>query len=297
MLAPIILFAFNRIEALKNLIISLSKNKEAQLSDLYIFVDGPRSNVPNEKETVYEVQNYITTIKGFNTVQYFFSKNNKGLGPSIIEGVSLIINKYKKAIILEDDLIVSTNFLSFMNQGLNFYETQKKVFSICGYSNKIKKPHNYKFDSYFCTRSSSWGWGTWADRWNSIDWDLKDWNQYVKMAKAFNQWGGSDCFKMLNDWKNGRNHSWAIRFCFAQFLQDKVSLFPIVSKVRNDGFDGQGTNCKKWSRFKYEFDYQGEKSFKFPAKTDVDKHLYKEAMRYHSIGIRIWSKIMYFIYR
>ena len=147
MLAPIILFAFNRIEALKNLIISLSKNKEAQLSDLYIFVDGPRSNVPNEKETVYEVQNYITTIKGFNTVQYFFSKNNKGLGPSIIEGVSLIINKYKKAIILEDDLIVSTNFLSFMNQGLNFYETQKKVFSICGYSNKIKKPHNYKFDS------------------------------------------------------------------------------------------------------------------------------------------------------
>ena len=297
MLAPIILFAFNRPDVLRNTIQSLLLNEEAKFSDLYVFVDGPRSNKPGEEEKVKEVQEYVKSIEGFKSLHYTFSEKNKGLGNSIIAGVSQVINQYGKVIVLEDDLVFARNFLSYMNLGLDRYAKEEKVFSICGYSNKIRTPHGYEYDSYFCTRSSSWGWATWADRWNSVDWELKEWNRYSEMAKPFNKWGGSDCFKMLDDWKNGRNHSWAIRFCFAQFLQDKVSLFPIVSKVQNDGFDGQGTNCKKWSRFKYEFDYKGEKSFNFPTKTDVDKHLYKEAMSYHSIGIRIWSKIMYFIYR
>lgn len=295
--APIILFAFNRPAALKNTVQSLLQNEEAKESDLYIFVDGPRPNKLGEEEKVKEVQEYIKNIEGFKSLHYTFSQNNKGLGNSIITGVCQIINQYGKAIVLEDDLIVAKNFLSFMNQGLNQYKKEKKVFSICGYSNKVKVPTGYMYDSYFCTRSNSWGWGTWADRWNSVNWELKDWTRYSKMAKAFNRWGGSDCFKMLSDWKNGRNHSWAIRFCFAQFLQNKISLFPTISKVKNEGFDGEGTNCKKWSRFKYEFDYKGDKSFNFPTQTDVDKHLYKEAMSYHSIAIRVWSKIMYHIYK
>lgn len=295
--APIILFAFNRPDALKNTIQSLLQNNEAKASDLYIFVDGPRSNKLGEKEKVKEVLEYVKHIEGFKSLHYTFSEKNKGLGNSIITGVNQIINQYGRAIVLEDDLVFAENFLSYMNQGLNRYEKEEKVFSICGYSNKVKKPNDYEYDSYFCTRSSSWGWGTWADRWNSVDWELKEWNKCSKMAKAFNKWGGSDCFKMLSDWKNGQNHSWAIRFCFSQFMQEKLSLFPIVSKVKNDGFDGQGTNCKKWSRFKYEFDYRGNKLFNFPTKVIVNKHLYKEAMSYHSIAIRIWSKIMYFIYR
>lgn len=295
--APIILFAFNRPSALKNTIQSLLQNEEAKESDLYIFVDGPRSNKLGEEEKVKEVQKYIKNIEGFKSLHYTFSENNRGLGNSIITGVCQIINQHGKAIVLEDDLVFSTNFLSFINQGLNRYEKDEKVFSVCGYSNKVKVPTGYEYDSYFCTRSSSWGWGTWANRWNSVDWELRDWEKYAKMGKAFNKWGGSDCFKMLKDWKNGQNKSWAIRFCFSQFLQDKLSLFPIISKVKNDGFDGKGTNCKKWNRFKCILDEQGYKVFKFPTSLTINQHLYKSAMSYHSIAIRIWSKIMYLIYQ
>ena len=182
-----------------------------------------------------------------------------------------------------------------MNQGLDLYEDEKDVFSICGYSNKVKVPHDYYSDAYFCTRSSSWGWATWADRWNSVDWELKDWDNLHKYKNAFNRWGGSDCWKMLNDWHCGRNKSWAIRFCFAQFLQNKLSLFPIISKVRNDGFDGLGTNCKRWSRFRYEFDVIGNKLFQYPDMVEMNKYLYQSAMKYHSLCLRIYSRIMYII--
>lgn len=289
MKSPIIIFAFNRIDILKQMIESLLDNKEVKDSDLFVFVDGARCK--EEEKKVIIVQSYLKSISGFKHIEYFFAKENKGLGQSIIDGVSQIINKYGKAIILEDDLILSKNFLSFINQGLNRYKDEKNVFSICGYTNKIKLPPHYSYDAYFCTRSSSWGWGTWADRWNSVDWDLTDWNKYTTQAKSFNRWGGSDCWKMLNDWRNGKNESWAIRFCFTQFLQNKLSLFPIISKVQNFGFDGNGTNCRKYSRFKCLFDNSENKEIAFPSQIFLEPIIFKSAISYHSIWKRIYSRI------
>ena len=130
MLAPIIVFAFNRPEALKNTIESLLRNEESKDSDLYVFVDGARDNKLGEDEKVRQVQEYTKKINGFKSLHYTFSEKNKGLGNSIIQGVTQIINQYGKAIVLEDDLVFSTNFLSYMNQGLERYENNENVFSI-----------------------------------------------------------------------------------------------------------------------------------------------------------------------
>lgn len=295
-LAPIVVFAFNRLDFLKNCIKSLTDNVEAKESDLYVFVDGPRPHKEDEGELVKEVHDYVRRIEGFKSLHYQFAEKNKGLAPSVIAGVTEIINQYGKAIVVEDDLFVSKNFLAFMNEGLNKYENNEKVFSICGYTNRVKRPENYPYAAYFCTRSSSWGWATWKDRWDSVDWDLCDWSSHKKNAHKFNKWGGSDCWKMLNDWRNGRNSSWAIRFCYAQFLQDRLSLFPLVSKVGNDGFDGRGTHGKKWTRAKFDFDATENKDFKLPFEVKINYSLYKRAMSYHSILIRIWSRIMYVIH-
>lgn len=295
--APIVLFAFNRIDSLKNTVTSLMENEEAAESDLFVFVDGARDNVHGEEEKVEEVRRYVKSVSGFHKVEYFFAEKNRGLGNSIIQGVSDIINRYGRAIVLEDDLMLAPNFLAFMNDGLARYENEKEVFSVCGYSNEVKVPPGYCAEAYFCTRSSSWGWGTWADRWNTVDWELKEWPKYKKMRRAFNKWGGSDCFRMLRSVKEGWGNSWAIRFCFAQFLQNKLALFPLTSKVNNIGFDGTGTNCKKWSRFRFVFDRSENKRFVFPAVVSLDKRLYRSAMSYHTLPIRIYSKLMYLIYR
>ncbi|MFR9557723.1 MAG: glycosyltransferase [Rikenellaceae bacterium] len=295
-LAPIVLFAFNRLDVLKNTISSLLNNREAKDSTIYIYVDGARANKVGEQAKVDEVQKFVRSIVGFKEVNYLFSEKNKGLASSVIDGVTNVINRYGKAIVLEDDLVFSSNFLAFMNAGLNCYESEERVFSICGYTNEVKVPPNYHYDAYFCTRSSSWGWATWADRWNSVDWELNDWDQYSARGREFNRWGGSDCFQMLKSVKFGNGNSWAIRFGFAQFLQDKLSLFPIVSKVKNDGFDGDGTNCKKWSRFKYKFDEVGRDGFRLPETVILNRQLYRSAMSYHTIMIRLWSRLMYILH-
>lgn len=99
---------------------------------------------------------------------------NIGLAQSVISGVTEIINKYGKAIILEDDLILHPNFLNYMDQGLEKFKDDKRILSVYGYGLKIKKPKGYQGDVYLARRSSSWGWGTWADRWIEIDWEVRD---------------------------------------------------------------------------------------------------------------------------
>ena len=295
-LSPIIIFAFNRPEAVKLTVSALQENPEAKVSDLYVFVDGARSNREMERKKVLEVQEYVKSIKGFKSVTYKFSKTKKGLGPSIISGVSEVFSKHDKVIVLEDDLIVRQNFLSFMNQGLTEYKNNPNVWSICGYSNKVRTPSFYNYDAYFCTRSSSWGWGTWVDRWNSVDWTFNKWDIWKKSARKFNRWGGSDCFGMLNDCRLGKNKSWAIRFCFNQFIQNTVSLFPKKSLVTNDGFDGEGTNCKKYSRFKFELMPEYKNYFQFPSSTEILPIFKKQCLKYSSISRRVWSRLMYMLY-
>lgn len=59
------------------------------------------------------MRGYVKSIKGFKSIHYTFSENNKGLADSIIGGVSQVINQYGKVIILEDDIVLSNNFYHF----------------------------------------------------------------------------------------------------------------------------------------------------------------------------------------
>ena len=296
MYAPIIVFAFNRLNSLKKCINSLLQNEESKFSDLYVFVDGARTEKADECDKVKSIHKYVQEIKGFKSLSYKFSEANKGLANSIICGVSEVINEYGSAIVLEDDLIVSMSFLRFMNDGLQRYKDVKSVYSVCGYSNKMKVPFSYIPNTYFCTRSSSWGWATWKDRWATVDWNLHNWYDVQKNRSRFNKWGGSDLYKMLNGWHAGKNNSWAIRFVYSQFMNSAFSLFPTLSLVNNNGFDGTGTNCKTYSRFQCDYDGKNNIVFTYPDTIDLNTKIFKKQMRYNSIVLRIWSRIMYLFY-
>jgi hypothetical protein len=286
MLAPIVIFAFNRPNSLKALIESLQLNALFEESEKYIFVDGPRNEEDNKK--VAEVVAYAKSI----TPNVIEQAINKGLGASIIDGVTSIINQYGRAIVLEDDLRLMPGFLIYMNKALNTYRDDSRIIAICGYGLKIKRPRGYQSDFYLGVRSSSWGWGTWADRWNSVDWKVSDFGQFSKdrkAKKAFNL-GGSDMYGMLNDYMIGKNNSWAIRFCYSQFKQSKYSVHPFLSLVDNEGFCADATNTRqKYSRFRIT--KNESLNFNLPDNLQPDESILRQLQWYHSIPLRIYSKI------
>ncbi|WP_418223287.1 sugar transferase [Clostridium isatidis] len=252
-LAPIVIFTFNRIDHTKKTVEALKSNYLSQESELFIFSDGPRDE--EEKLKVDEVRRFIKNIDGFKKITIFESNINKGLAKSVIEGVTDIINKYNKVIVLEDDLVTSKYFLKYMNEALDLFEKKNDIWSISGYGPNIKMPEDYIDDVYITRRGSSWGWATWKDRWTMVDWKVSDYNLFKKdreAVKRFNS-SGKDLSPMLEDQMRGRIDSWAIRWVYSQFKNNKYTVYPIKSLVRNIGNDLSGTHTINTNHFDVVF--------------------------------------------
>ena len=297
-MTPIIVFAFNRRDSLEKTIESLLRNDEAKESDLYVFVDGPRTDKQGESEKVESVRQFVANIQGFKTLHYSFSDTNKGLAPSIIGGVSQVIDKHGKVIVVEDDLIVSQSFLRYMNEMLDCYENDPRIMQVSGYGCKLKKTDNYPWDIYLNERAHSWTWGTWKDRWASVDWDVMDFETLKsshKLQKAFCK-RGSDLYKMLKGCMEGKNKSWYIRFNYSMYKQHKYAICPIRSLVRNEGFTDDATNCKAYNRYKIDFEQYHDGQFLKPdGQLTPNESIMKDAVKYWSVKYRIYGKAMTYI--
>ncbi len=241
-LAPVAVFCYNRPDHLRQTIEALRHNTLAPASRLFVFSDGPRGE--HDTDRVLEVRKYIRGIDGFGEVSVAESPHNRGLSGSVIEEVTGVVSEYGRVIVLEDDLVTTPDFLAVMNRLLDAYQPRRDIFSVTGYAPPIRLPQEYTKDFYLARRSSSWGWGTWADRWSSAAWGSDHYEQLLRdpALKERLAEGGNDLWPMLYKQQAGVIDSWAARWCAAQAVQGAYSIYPVKSKVRNIGTDGSGTN-------------------------------------------------------
>lgn len=242
-LSPIVLFTFNRPDHTLKTFEALKANTLASKSDIIVYCDGPRND--QDIQVVTEVRDLVRNLTGFKSVTVVESVENKGLAQSIISGVTEVVEKYGTVIVLEDDIVTSPFFLEFMDRCLTQYKELEQVFSIGGWSPPTFSQALTTHSIAFLPRTCSWGWATWEDRWKSVDWSLTNSSEFLNsktMQKSFNG-GGADMTNMLQAQLQGHINSWAIRFTFSQFMQNKLSVYPIKSYAVNIGCDGSGVHC------------------------------------------------------
>jgi hypothetical protein len=249
-IAPIILFVYNRYDTLTRVVKSVQKNKLSKKSELHIFSDGAKNTFDEIK--VLNIRTYIKKIKGFKKISIYESKKNIGLSNSIIGGVTKILKKYKKAIIIEDDILVSKYFLEYMNKGLSIYKNKKNVASIHGYQYPLSFPKNFP-DTFFVRGADCWGWATWERAWKFFEKNpLKLYLKIKKdkqLIKEFNYGHSYNFLKMLDNQVKGKINSWAIRWYAATFLKNMYTLYPKKSYVMNIGFDNDGTHSNNFFHY------------------------------------------------
>ncbi len=283
--SPIILFAYNRPWHLRQTVEALQKNFLAVKSDLFIYSDGSKD--VSDEGKIKLVRQYISEIKGFNKVHIKMRKKHLGLAESVISGVSEIIGKHDKVIVMEDDLVSSPIFLTFMNQALELYRDNKKIFSITGFNYPIKIPKHYNLPVYLSYRCTSWSWGTWQDRWKLVDWQVKDYKQFTNcedLQEEFNR-GGEDLTQMLGNQMKGYIDSWAIRWCYAHFKNKAYCLHPTISKIKNIGLDGSGTHHSV-GLLNTVMDTSTAK-ISFPKKIETDKKIMKNFTYYFKVKFHL----------
>ena len=168
-MSPIVLFVYNRPWHTRQTLEALRKNHLADQSILYVYADGPKQQSFDEDlEKIKEVRSIVRDKKWCKEVVIIESSENKGLAGSILNGVTEVINKHGRAIVLEDDIVTSPGFLQYMNDSLNIYAEKKKVMHISAYSPLLWVKSQ---DTFFSRLSHCWGWATWKSRWNKLEID------------------------------------------------------------------------------------------------------------------------------
>jgi hypothetical protein len=286
-LSPIVLFVFNRPEHTKRTIESLKKNLLAAESELFIFSDGSRNK--NDEAAVDAVRVLIDNLDGFKKITIYKKAVNNGLAGSVIAGVTQLIQQYGKAIMVEDDLEFSPNFLSYMNEALVRYEDDSRVFSIGGYSPRLEMPEGYTDDSYLSYRCCTWGWATWQNRWNEVDWDVKDFRCFINdqsLVERFNR-GGDDMSQILKLQMEGKISSWGIRWDYAHFKNDTYCFRPVKSIVGNTGNDGTGIHCGATDKFNVAINLQSVFSFPASGQLQLDDEINRRFATFYDGNVRV----------
>ena len=291
--APIVLFTYNRSWHTRRTIEALQKNHLANESVIFIFSDGPKTEEDEPK--VEEVRKFLKTIQGFKQIEIIEREKNWGLAKNIIDGVTKVVNEYGTIIVLEDDLVTSPYFLTYMNKALEMYQHEEKVASISGYVYPLPHPEKLP-ETFFIRGADCWGWATWKRAWQYFEPDGKKLLALLnkrKECRLFDFNGSYPYTRMLKDQIKGKNNSWAIRWYASTFLNNMLTLYPRKSLVRNIGLDDSGTHCSTIDVFDGEVFHEIVLE-KIPVVENKDARLQFEIYLRNVSGIsikRIWSFI------
>lgn len=240
--APVVLFAYRRPDHLERSLRSLASNSLAHSTQVTIYCDGPRGS--QDREAVELTRAVAKNAQDFAGLTVIEREENLGLAQSVITGVTEVLGSHDRVIVMEDDLVVSTDFLDYMNQGLRIYRDADQVISIHGYMYAVPP---ILPQSVFLRGADCWGWATWRRGWELFEPDSRKLLEELDRSpdRADFDFNGAFPYRqMLKDQAEGGIDSWAIRWYASAFLQNKLTLYPGQSLVENIGQEGSGTHSE-----------------------------------------------------
>lgn len=239
-LAPVALFVYNRPEHTRIVLEALCANELAAESELFVFADGPKT--PQHAPAVDEVRRLVRQVQGLKAVHVVEREKNYGCARSISGGVTEIVNRFGRVIVVEDDTVVSPWFLRYMNEGLDMYADDEQVASIHGYLYPVDVPLP---ETFFIRGAEIWGWGTWKRAWDFYEFDAGKLLGELRakgLTRVFNFDGSANFTGMLMAQAAGRIDTWDVQWHAVAVLRGMLTLYPGKSLVRNIGFDSSGTH-------------------------------------------------------
>lgn len=239
--APIAMFVYNRIDHPLQVIDSLLQNTESKYTDLYIFSDGPR--YLNDITPISSLRKKLHKVRGFKSVTVFERKTNYGLAINLIDGISRVLETNDSVIVIEDDIVVNTNFLAFMNQCLQKYKNNHQIFTVQATTGD---PDNVS-DVITRAQPDCWGLAIWKDRWDLFERNVAgafmDINANdMELRRKLNNNNSINISWQIDANLRNQRSTWGIYLNYTSIKYNKLNIFPRYQIIKNIGQDGTGVH-------------------------------------------------------
>lgn len=248
--APIALFAFNRPGVLVRVLEKLSRCDDLDgggVRKAFVFVDAPRDG-RNEEERVEQVVSILRDFKRLHlpSLEIVRRDANFGLRRNIMDGVSSVLSTQGRAIVMEDDFLVGRFFLRYMDAALERYSDDGRIWCInAGRPRYVRVPMSYGEDVYLSSRNVCGDWSVWKDRWDAVDFDLRDWLEFKKGAGNLEKIDsvGIDVKEMLDAQYRGELNSWAVACTYHMVKNGMFAVEPRLALVKHIGYGDDSVHC------------------------------------------------------
>lgn len=244
---PILFIVFNRPSTTKQVFDAIRKMYPKRL---YIASDAPRQTNETDISRCAEVREIVKNVDWQCEVHYLFQEQNLGcsLGPR--RAFEWFFLNEEEGIILEDDCLPSRSFFIFCEEMLHRYRSDKRIISING-SNlgyELIDGNSYTYSRFM----NMWGWATWRDRAQVIDYDLLEWrkrkNKYFWLWKKLRKTFFDIDVRWINFWRHQFDRTiynksltwWDYQWIYYQLRFKKLSIVPGLNLVSNIGFNNEG---------------------------------------------------------
>ncbi|MBI5078284.1 MAG: nucleotide-diphospho-sugar transferase [Candidatus Yonathbacteria bacterium] len=239
---PILLIIFNRPDKVERLINSLRSVKPTKV---YVSADGPRENVATDHSRCDRARAVVSQIDWPCEVFTNFHEYNTGADFGPEKAINWFFDNVDEGIILEDDCIAHPDFFRFAKEMLSRYRANDQVMMISGnnFQNEIiRGDGSYYFSKY----PSTWGWASWRRAWMHYDTRISGYREFtdrnildtICQSPAEKKYW-TKFFEKIN---SGELNHWDIKWIFAVWNNNGISITPNVNLVQNIGFGNDATH-------------------------------------------------------
>jgi hypothetical protein len=231
-------FAYNRPEHFETSLRSAVSELGGKGFHWIICIDGPKLKDSNQKQE--KIKKICVKYLYDEIFQIKLRPTNLGLCNNVIHGLTETLDEYDYSIVLEDDLELSPGAYDFIMSSINKYDfSEIYQLSLFSYFSSSKK------DCFLLPVSTSWGWVINKERWMQFVAFISDKFDAGNILKSQTEFDINNSYpfsKMLKMQLLGKRSSWAILFYAFVFVNKGTCLYPPVSFINNNGFDGSGTH-------------------------------------------------------
>lgn len=242
---PVLLLIFNRPNLTQKV---FQQIRQARPRQLFIAADGPRYNVPEDKELCAQARQIVDMVDWECQIHTLFRDTNLGCKRAVSSAIDWFFEHIEAGIILEDDCLPHPTFFRFCAELLNRYRDDERIMVISGTNFLLGRrftPYSYYFSRY----NGIWGWATWRRAWQHYDSEMKQWPTLRSTSWLLDIHGDR---VIATYWRNifdrtyaGKIDSWGYQWLFSCWAQNGLAIHPEeVNLVSNIGFGKAATHTK-----------------------------------------------------
>jgi hypothetical protein len=241
---PLLMIAFNRPEKTQRVFEAI---RAAAPRRLYVAADGPRADVPTDRDRCERTRRVLHHVDWPCEVQRLYQTGNLGCKRGVGTAIDWFLANEESGIILEDDCLVTPDFFPFCAELLERYRDAPEVMMIGGH-NSLGVWDGSAASYVFSRTAPIWGWATWRRAWARYDPAMTRWSEPEARARVRSRMPLTEyriTSQRFDSVYEGRRDTWDYGWAFAILVSGGVSVMPVRNLVANIGFDSEATHTRR----------------------------------------------------